>query len=279
MGRRDDVFRLKKEATAKGLLVFEDLYRAVECLGKVFHFKPPTAMPAPTEAGGLVIPGIGESLVKGNVQTLDEYESKQILRRAGLPTVDEILVNCEEDLPEAVKRLGFPLVMKGLAPGIVHKTEEGLVYLHLYDKSQVLEAYGSLREKLSNREGRILLQRQIDGKRELIAGYLRDPLFGPCIMLGLGGTLANVLADRVFGLAPTSPEAACTLLEHLQTRELFSGYRGEPPVDTRELGLILAALGRLGQANPAIREIDINPLIVVSGRPLAVDASVVLSLP
>jgi acetyltransferase len=95
-------------------------------------------------------------------------------------------------------------------------------------------------------------------------------------MCGLGGTLAEILGDAAFAVAPLSREDALALVGRLKTRQLLDGFRGAPPVDREALADTLVRLGWLMAAFPDIREIDINPLICVDGRPLAVDASIIL---
>jgi len=171
--------------------------------------------------------------------------------------------------------LGFPVVMKGLAPGAVHKSEAGLVRLDIRSGDEAKGHFEELRA-IVGEEGKILVQRQIPGESELIVGMIRDPQFGPCVMCGLGGVLAEVLGDAVFATAPLSIEEALALIGRLKTQKLLNGFRGAPPADRESLARILVRVGELGEAIPQIREIDINPLILSGGKPVAVDASVVL---
>jgi acetate---CoA ligase (ADP-forming) len=124
--------------------------------------------------------------------------------------------------------------------------------------------------------GGVLVQRQVPAGLELIAGLVRDPQFGPCVMVGMGGVLAEALGDTAFGVAPLTKADALALVGRLRSRVLLDGFRGAPPVDREALAEVLVALGHLGAAEARVREVDINPLIVAEGRPVAVDASVVL---
>jgi acetyltransferase len=124
--------------------------------------------------------------------------------------------------------------------------------------------------------GKVLVQRQVPGELELIVGMVRDPQFGPCVMLGLGGVMAEVLADAVFAVAPLSRSDAIALIGRLRAQRLLDGFRGAPPVDREALSRILIQVGEIGLAHPRVREIDINPLIISGGSPVAVDATLVL---
>jgi len=124
--------------------------------------------------------------------------------------------------------------------------------------------------------GRVLIQRQIQGKVELILGLLRDPQFGPCVMFGLGGVTAELFDDAAFAVAPLNRGEALDLIGRIRGQRMLDGFRGAPPVDREEIARILVALGEIGLAFPRIREIDINPLICGEEESMAVDATFVL---
>jgi len=124
-------------------------------------------------------------------------------------------------------------------------------------------------------KGKILVQRQMEGGLELITGMIRDSQFGPCVMLGLGGILTEILKDTVFAVAPVSYREAISMIARLKTQKLLNGFRAYPPVDREALAKILVSLGDLGYENPNIREIDINPLIAGEKSLVAVDAVIV----
>jgi acetyl-CoA synthetase (ADP-forming) len=117
----------------------------------------------------------------------------------------------------------------------------------------------------------------VSGSRELIAGYLRDDAFGPCVMLGIGGVFAEALGDVAFRLAPLRPADADDLIDDLANQALLGPVRGEPPVDRAALARVLLALAELGAGDGRIRSIDLNPLIVgAGGTPVVVDGLVEL---
>jgi acetyltransferase len=216
-----------------------------------------------------------DEMQKKYVGPLDEYISKRVLRTHGIPTVAEELVDDILQCEETAVRLGFPIVMKGLQQGKVHKTELGLVRLGVNNIEDVRQSYAVLMEKM-NGQGKIVMYRQVKGKIELILGLVRDPQFGPCVMLGLGGIMAEILYDAVFAPAPLTGEDALRLISRMRGQKILDGFRGEPLVNREELSRILVALGGMGLMYPRIQEIDVNPLIIGENGVVAVDATIIL---
>ena len=158
---------------------------------------------------------------------------------------------------------------------VTHKTEEGLVRLGLASPDQVAEAAAELLAGAG--EGADLLVTQmVAGHRELIAGLVHDERFGPCVMLGLGGVLAEAVADVAFRLAPLGVVDALDLIDDLSAQTLLAPLRGEPALDREATADLLVAIGTMAD-DPAVVAVDLNPLVVADGRPVAVDALVELS--
>jgi len=210
--------------------------------------------------------------------TLSEAESKALLGRHGVPVPAEELVATAEQAVEAAERIGFPVVVKLCGAAIAHKTERGLVKLGLRDPAAVAAAADGLLAAARPEDGDVglLVGAMVSGARELIAGFVRDDQFGPCVMLGIGGVLAEALGDVAFRLAPLDRVDADDLVDELSSQALLGAVRGEPPVDRAALGGILLGLSAVGEGDERIRSIDLNPLIVSDGIPLAVDALVEL---
>jgi acetate---CoA ligase (ADP-forming) len=279
LGRQEDALRFKAEAISSGIPVFQEISRAVECLAAVFHQRRPSEISArPSESGKTIrIPRELSDVLEKAVGPLDEYVSKAILRLHGIPAVDEEIISNEAACKKAANRLGFPLVMKGLQKGKVHKTELGLVHLNIATPEAAVEVFNSLQKKMDP-SGQVLAYKQVKGKIEIIVGLVRDFHFGPCVMLGLGGIMAEILSDSVFASAPLTIRDALALINRLRGRKIFAGFRGEPPVNREELAAILVAVGAIGLQYPRIQEIDVNPLIVrEDGTLVAVDATIVLN--
>ena len=209
---------------------------------------------------------------------LTEAESKTILGRYGVPVVAETIANTAAKAVAAAADLGYPVVLKGLGDGLLHKTEGGLVHLNLTDEKSVLSAAEQI---LATADGvQILVQPQIRGHREFVAGLFRDPHFGPAILFGLGGILTEALSDVVFRLAPLTRQDATDMIETIRSRSLLGPFRGEAAVDRDVLLGTLMGLSAIAADFPEIAEIDINPLIATAtGELKAVDALITLAEP
>ncbi len=210
-------------------------------------------------------------------RTLSEHASKEIVARFGVRLPREALVDTPEEAGTAAAGIGFPVVLKLAGDGIAHKTERGLVRLGLSDRASVVREAQALRALARPEDGevRLLVAEQVAGQRELIAGLIRDPQFGPCVMLGLGGILAEAVGDAVFAVAPLSRAEARGMIDGLATRHLLTKpHRGEPAIDREALADILEGLGRLAIERPDVVSVDLNPLIVAGAEPVAVDALV-----
>jgi acyl-CoA synthetase (NDP forming) len=212
------------------------------------------------------------------VSTLSEAASKELLARAGISTVAERLTATADEAVAAAETLGFPVAVKLCGAGIAHKTERGLVRLSLADARAVRAASNELLAAATAEDGDValLVAPMVRGSRELIAGLVRDPQFGPCVMLGVGGVLAEAVQDVAFRLVPLTPADADSLVEDLATQRIFGPFRGEPAVDRDALRAVLLGLSRLAVDRPDIAAVDVNPLIITGGRPVAVDALVEL---
>ncbi len=208
--------------------------------------------------------------------TLSEAESKRVLAAHGVPVLEERSAATPTGAGAAAEEIGFPVVAKLCGASIAHKTERGLVRLGLTDRPGVEAAAAALLAAATPDDGdvEILVAPMVRGSRELIAGVATDPQFGPCVMVGIGGVLAEAIGDVVFGLVPLSAADADTMIDGLATQSLLGPFRGEPAVDRDALRAVLLGLSRLSCSEPAIVSVDVNPLIVVDGMPIAVDALV-----
>jgi acetyltransferase len=211
--------------------------------------------------------------------TLSEHESKRLLAGYGVALAREALVDSADAAVRAAATLGHPVVVKLCGAQIAHKTERGLVRLGLADDVAVRRAAQDLLARARPEDGEVglLVGEMVRGSRELIAGLVQDPQLGPCVMLGLGGILAEALGDVVFAAAPLAQSEARRMLRGLRSsRLLLEPFRGEPAVDEAALVALLVGLGRLAAERPDVRSVDLNPLIVRGATPIAVDALVEL---
>jgi len=211
--------------------------------------------------------------------TLSESASKRLLAAHGIPIAEEHIVADASAAVVAAEALGYPVVAKLNGERIAHKTERGLVRLGLADAAAVATAAGELLAAATPDDGAVgvLVAPMVRGSRELIAGVVRDPQFGPTVMLGVGGILAEAVGDVVFRPAPLDVVTAMEMIDQLRTQRLLAEFRGEAAVDRHALAQILIGLGRLAAERADVVSVDVNPLIVMpNGHPVAVDALVEL---
>ena len=208
--------------------------------------------------------------------TLSEVESKALLARYGVRLAREQIVATALEAVTAAESIGYPVVAKLNGDGIAHKTERGLVKLNLSSADAVQRAAIELLAAARPDDGAVslLIAQQVRGNRELIAGVLRDAQFGPVVMLGIGGVIAEAVADVAFRLVPLSALDAGELIDDLATHKLLGPFRGEPAVYRAALIDVLLGLSQLAADNADVMSVDVNPLIVVDGIPTAVDALV-----
>jgi acetyl-CoA synthetase (ADP-forming) len=209
-------------------------------------------------------------------RTLSEPDSKALLAGYGVPTAPERVVETAPEAAGAAAEIGFPVVVKLSGDAIAHKTERGLVRLALTDPGSVEAAATELLAAATPEDGevRLLVAPMLMGQRELIAGLAHDPQFGTTVMVGIGGVLAEAVADVTLRLVPISRVDADEMIDDLATQALLGPFRGEPAVDRAALAGVLLALSTAAEADPTIVSADLNPLIVVAGKPVAVDALV-----
>ena len=208
--------------------------------------------------------------------TLTEYESKQVLASYNIPVTNEITVNSIEDLTKAIEKISYPLVLKGCSSEITHKTEKDLIRIDIRDKKEAVDSFQEIVANMNGDTKTVLVQEMIKGKRELVVGMNRDPQFGPCIMFGLGGIFTEILKDVSFRIAPIEKKDALEMMKEIKGYKILDAVRGMSAVDLEVMAEILISVGQIGLDNKEISQIDINPLIICNGKPVAVDALIVL---
>jgi len=208
--------------------------------------------------------------------TLSEAASKELLATFGVRFPTERVVSTAADAVAAGVEIGFPVVVKLGGDAIAHKTERGLVRLGLGAEDQVRDAAEALLAAATPDDGdvHLLVAPMLRATRELIAGLHDDPQFGMTVMLGVGGVLAEAVADVSFRLVPVSRVDAEEMIDDLALQALLGPFRGEPAVDRGAVVDVLLGLSEAAAQRPDIASADLNPLLVVGGRPVAVDALV-----
>jgi acyl-CoA synthetase (NDP forming) len=212
---------------------------------------------------------------------LPERESLELLRLAGLAVTPVIAVADAEEAVDAARTLGGgPVALKLDAVDLAHKSDLGLVRLGLREEADVRAAAQQLLAagRANGLDARGLLVEPMGSPGvELIVGLRRDASFGPAVVVGLGGVLAEVLDDVAIRLAPVDHDTALAMLDELRGRRILDGVRGSSAVDRGAVAELIVALSRLGDARQEIVEVDLNPVLASASGALAVDALVVLA--
>jgi succinyl-CoA synthetase beta subunit len=217
-----------------------------------------------------------EEALKRGAKTLSEHESKLFLAEHGIPVTREVVVSTEENAVLAAEDIGYPVVLKGSGEALSHKTEMNLIAIDMRSEAEVREAFKRLTSNPDVAVEEVLVQQMVKGDRELVIGLTRDDQFGPCVMFGLGGIFTEILEDISFRVAPLRRVDAMEMMDDIRGKKILDAVRGKAPVDREVLADILLSLGQIGLDYEKIREIDINPLKIIDGKPIAVDALVVL---
>jgi acetate---CoA ligase (ADP-forming) len=206
----------------------------------------------------------------------NESSALYMLAAWGVPVVTHAVADTEKLVLAAATALHYPLVLKTAAPGVAHKSDVGGVVLDIRDENALRKAWREVAARLGPR---VLLAPMLPPAPELALGMVRDAQFGPLIVLSAGGTMVELLPDRVAALAPFGPATARRLIERLALYRLLMGYRGTPPTDLAALALAISRFSVLAaDVAGQVTAIDVNPIIC--GRsPIAVDALIVNSTP
>jgi len=213
--------------------------------------------------------------------TLDERQSKAILAAYGIPTVDTHIAFTPSEAALKARAIGFPVALKILAEGVTHKSDVGGVDLFLDSESTVEHAAERMLRGVAARapQARVLgftVQPMVTrtGAHELILGIATDPVFGPVILFGQGGTAVEAIADRSIELPPLNLNLARDLVSRTRVARLLRGARGHVPIDMHALGLALMQVAQMAVDIPDIVEMDINPLLASDKGVLALDARI-----
>jgi acetate---CoA ligase (ADP-forming) len=202
---------------------------------------------------------------------LDPTEAYALLERYGVPLARHELAESPPQAVEAAARIGYPVALKSVMPGLLHKTEAGAVLLALPDEAALLEGWARLTARVG--PGPVLVQEMVMGGVELIVGLKRDAQFGPVLVVGMGGLLVELLGDRALRLPPLDRIAALDMLAELHGARLLEGFRGQPPADVDGCVDVILGVSRLAEdLGEWIEALDLNPVIV---RPAGQGARVV----
>jgi acyl-CoA synthetase (NDP forming) len=210
---------------------------------------------------------------------LEPAEVDRLLGAYGLPVLPSRMGASVEEVVAAAEETGYPVVLKASAPDLIHKSDVGGVRLDLRSEAEVRAAATEMWHELGDHLAGVVVQPMVAAGTELIVGVTHDPLFGPLVMVGLGGTATELLGDRVFRILPVTDLDAAELVRSLRGSPLLFGYRGRPLADVDALEDVILRIAQLAGHHPAVSEVEINPVIASSQGAAAVDARVRVAPP
>jgi acetyltransferase len=202
---------------------------------------------------------------------LTPLEAQRLVECYGIRAARATVATDVKELGGVAQKVRYPVVLKAIAPGLVHKTEAGGVRLDIHTPEELMDAAlkmtGEMKRRLPTSavpedHFGFLVQEYVRGGREVIVGMTRDPKFGPLVMFGLGGIYVETFKDVVFRVPPITDLEAQEMIRQIRGYQLLEGVRGEPAVDLEKLTEILERFSRLVEDLPQLAEIDINPLMV-----------------
>ncbi len=269
----------------EGITRFRSVTTAINALARVTRYadwlRVPREVPEPrdeeraaaarTVGSRLVAAGEGD----GADGWLDPESAVELLEAYDLTPVGRV-ARGSKDAGRAAEEAGFPVAVKVAEPGVVHKTERGLVRVGLTSSAEVVGVVDEFATELGHEDVSVLVQPVLSGV-ELALGVVRDPGFGPLVMVAAGGVTTDLLADRVFLLPPLTRGDAGRALRALRSWPLLDGFRGTPRVDVAALEQVIVSLGDLATDVPAVAELDLNPVLVTPSGCALVDVKVRLA--
>jgi acetyltransferase len=279
----------RRRFAAAGIPTYETPDQAVRAFQHLVRFRrnqemlmetPPSAAEVFTPATASARLIVEFALAQGRSE-LTEPEAKGVLAAYGIPVVETHIAADVEDALHHARELGYPVALKIYSPDITHKTDVGGVALDLEDEKALRAAVAAMRERVTRlrpdaRQLGFTVQHMARRPRahELIVGMTNDPVFGPVILFGQGGTAVEVIDDQAVALPPLNLNLADDLIRHTRVSRLLAGYRERPPADIEAARLTLIQVSQLVIDVPEIVELDINPLYADDKGVLALDARI-----
>jgi acyl-CoA synthetase (NDP forming) len=213
---------------------------------------------------------------------LNEVESKQVLRDAGIETTQATLATSRDQAVEQASAIGYPVVLKVISPDVVHKSDVGGVKLGLKDAAETAAAYDDIVASINaNQPGAVIEGVSVQGMArpgtEVIIGMSKDSQFGPVLMFGLGGIMVEVLKDVAFRIVPLESRDARQVVREIRGFPVLEGVRGQPGADLDALEAMILQVSAFAEEHPEVAELDLNPVFAYPDGAIAVDARVVLA--
>jgi len=224
---------------------------------------------------------IFDQIKKEGGSIFTEFESKRILKQAGILVGETKLAKTSKEAVSLSQKMGFPVVLKIVSPDVVHKSDSGGVKLSINSAAEVKKAYDEILKKVRKQfpyavvHG-VSVQKMLQPATEVIVGTSKDPQFGPVIMFGLGGIFVELLKDISFRVIPVEQRDAQEMIQEIKGYPLLQGYRGKEPASIPALVEIILKISKLIEENPQIKELELNPILAYRNKAIAVDARIIL---
>jgi succinyl-CoA synthetase beta subunit len=222
--------------------------------------------------------------LRGGVRS--EAESKKVLAQLGIPTPAGAMAASPQEALQFAKQIGYPIVLKAQSPSLPHKSDAGGVVLNIHSDEALVESWDSLHESVRRARPElsldgVLVERMAERGVELIIGARNDPEWGPVLLVGFGGVLAELIKDVRLLPPDLSHDEITQEIRKLRGSPIFHGFRGAPELDVSSVANVVAAIGRLMRSAPQILEIDINPMVVYANGKgtMALDALISVAHP
>ncbi len=222
-----------------------------------------------------------DQVKKGGRSILTEFESKKILKQAGISVVETRLAKTQKEAVLLSRKMGFPVALKITSPDVIHKSDSGGVMLSINSVTEVKKAYNEILKRVKKQYPDAVIhgvsvQKMARPGTEVIIGTSKDPQFGPVIMFGLGGIFVELLKDVSFRIIPLERKDALEMIKEIKGYPLLQGYRGKEPANISALVEIILKISKLIEENPQIRELELNPIFVYRDKAVGVDARIIL---
>jgi acetate---CoA ligase (ADP-forming) len=257
-----------------GIPVLEGTLTGLAAFKHLFAYRDARARP-PVRGGSPLMDEVRTRWIErlSSEEPFDEIEGLALLADYGVPVVESVRAETLEDAIAAAERIGFPVAVKTALPGVQHKSDVGGVQLGVDDSPSLEDAYGDLERRLGPQ---VTVSKMAPLGVEIALGIVRDPQFGPLVLVGAGGVLVEVLKDRRLALPPLDEVRARSMVDRLAVRPLLEGVRGQPPADVDGLTRTIVALSGLAQdLGGRLEALDANPVICSRDGCIAVDVLVI----
>lgn len=210
-------------------------------------------------------------------RVLTEFESKELLNEIGITIPQQKLVSSKQEALDAVRGIGFPIVMKLMAEDVVHKSDTGAVKLNIKNQEEAGQAFDDLMKISTASKKAVSVQAMAkEPITELIIGMTTDPQFGPALMFGIGGILVELLEDVSFRIAPITEYDAKEMIQEIKGFPILDGYRGKPKADINAIVDLLLKISDFVIEHEEIFEMDLNPVFIYESGVTCVDARIIL---